>query len=444
MTPSDFVANMLTYDLPSLDATMGVYFGTTALNKQKSMNMGRHPASMPKKSELWHYTKLSTQRRNRIKKGHGFWEVVDEENVHATIPNADTAPKEKEDEYTIRSKELHFLKGSSINKTLRNFLSNSRHNDMQHLELRVDFKNKNQVYFGMSFIIMNYADEILYVNDKEELRCKPIGLIEPSDRIKFKMVDLLNPSNPQPLSFGDTMYLQCLDANEAADNSFSVGSVLSAKLFGLPQHSSLNFDIHQNFTTTDSYSALNDIGAGSGSADSPKQDTLSAKYNNLPGLQHSPSEVNFLSPKSRKASVRIPTKMQYPRASGSVSSEKTNYSYADDAGSVPDDATVGTSATTRPGTATIVDLSESKALHYARAATICGDVHLTRICEVRQMENSLGFSADFGLLSDDKALRYTSKAAALLGKWNVHSALHDTVKGDNDHDGNGAQGRKNR
>jgi hypothetical protein len=50
-----------------------------------------------------------------------------------------------------------------------------------------------------------------------------------------------------------------------------------------------------------------------------------------------------------------------------------------------------------------------------RCTTITGDVHLTRICEMRQLENSLGFQSDFGLLSDDKALRYTSKAAALLG-----------------------------
>jgi hypothetical protein len=50
-----------------------------------------------------------------------------------------------------------------------------------------------------------------------------------------------------------------------------------------------------------------------------------------------------------------------------------------------------------------------------RRTTPTGDVHLTRICEMRQLENSLGFQSDFGLLSDDKALRYTSKAAALLG-----------------------------
>lgn len=52
---------------------------------------------------------------------------------------------------------------------------------------------------------------------------------------------------------------------------------------------------------------------------------------------------------------------------------------------------------------------------YSNAATICGDVHITRICEPRVLENQVGFQPDFGLLSDDKALRYTSKAATLLG-----------------------------
>lgn len=239
------------------------YFGVVAQKKQKAMSTGRHPSSMPKNSELWHYSKLSTQRRDRIKKGHQFWDVIDEENVETTVPAPKPDTREKDDDYIGKSKELNFLKGSSVNQQLRKFLATSHNNDMQHLELRVDFKNKNQIYFGMSFIIMNYNDEILYVNNKEELRCKPVHLIEPTDRIKFKMVDLNNPSNPQPLSFGDTMYLQCLEASENADNSFSTGCVLTSKLFGLPQHTSLNFDINQTYTTLDSY-AQSQGGAGKG------------------------------------------------------------------------------------------------------------------------------------------------------------------------------------
>lgn len=253
---------MITYELEGKDVS--TFFGVKAMQKQKAMNTGRHPSSLPKNSELWHYSKLSTQRRNRIKKGHQFWNVIDQENIEATVPTPpEPDQKDKDDdEYAKKARELRFLKGSSVNQQLRSFLATSKNNDMQHLELRVDFKNQNQIYFGMSFIIMNYADEILYVNSKEELRCKPINQIEATDRIKFKMVDLNNPSNPQPLCFGDTMYLQCLEASETADNSFSVGTVLTSKLFGLPQHACLNFDVNQTYTTTDNYSSQTATSAG--------------------------------------------------------------------------------------------------------------------------------------------------------------------------------------
>ena len=69
---------------------------------------------------------------------------------------------------------------------------------------------------------------------------------------------------------------------------------------------------------------------------------------------------------------------------------------------------------------TVVNKGTSGIKQYSNAATICGDVHITRICEPRVLENQVGFQPDFGLLSDDKALRYTSKAATLLGKISLH------------------------
>lgn len=385
-------ANMLEYQLNGRD--LSSYFGVMAAQKQKAMNTGRHPSSLPKTSELWTYSKLSTQRRDRIKKGHQFWDVIEEENVDATITNTkDSVVKEKEDDYTAKAKQLSFLKGSSINQKLRSFLSEAKNNDMQHLELRVDFKNQNQIYFGMSFIIMNYADEILYVNSKEELRCKPVSQIEPSDRIKFKMVDLMNPSNPQPLSFGDTMYLQCLEASETADSSFSTGTVLTSKLFGLPQHSSLNFDVNHNFTTTDSYASSN----------VPKN----------VGIFSEQSQQVFDPPAS-------PTDQPDPTQKFTFDEQSTAEVISSKEGSAP--AAAESTPTSRVGTAQQTDMATSKAKQFSNAATICGDVHITRICETRLLENSLGFQADFGLLSDDKATRYTSKAASLLGKWCVHSA----------------------
>ena len=283
-------ANMITYDLMQDNNDIAAFFGVMAQQKQKAMNTGRHPSSMPKNSELWNYTKLSTQRRNRIKKGHEFWDVINEENITSTLPSIDNnEPKEKEDEYTIRSKELHFLKGSSINQKLRNFLTNSNNNDIQHLELKIDFKNKNQIYYGMSFIIMNYNDEIIYVNNKDELRCKPINQIETSDRIKFKMIDLNNPSNPKALNYGDNMYLQCLDSSENSDNSFSNGTVLTSKLFGLPSHSSLNFNLNHIYTTTDNNTHHNSMNS--------KHDDL--LYSNTDHINYSrPSSPEEIPPNS--------------------------------------------------------------------------------------------------------------------------------------------------
>ena len=51
------------------------------------LNTSRHPKSLPKKSELWHYWKLSCDRRERIQKGHKFWNVLHEENVMKKYPH---------------------------------------------------------------------------------------------------------------------------------------------------------------------------------------------------------------------------------------------------------------------------------------------------------------------------------------------------------------------
>ena len=87
----------------------------------------------------------------------------------------------------------------------------------------------------MSFIIINYNQEILYVNSRDELRCKAVTRIEPADRIRFKLIDLFNPSNPKALRYGDNCWLQVLDADEAAEASFATGVLAwqAAFLFGI-------------------------------------------------------------------------------------------------------------------------------------------------------------------------------------------------------------------
>ena len=69
-------------------------------------------------------------------------------------------------------------------------------NSLEEIQVKVDFKRKSQINFGMTFIITNYLDEILYVNKHGELRCKSMNALSSSDKIKFKLVDLANPTNP--------------------------------------------------------------------------------------------------------------------------------------------------------------------------------------------------------------------------------------------------------
>mmetsp|Transcript_25247 Transcript_25247/g.36263 ORF Transcript_25247/g.36263 Transcript_25247/m.36263 type:complete len:128 (+) Transcript_25247:505-888(+) len=108
-------------------------------------------------------------------------------------------------------------------------------NSLEEINVKIDFKRKSQINFGMTFIITNYMDEILYVNKHGELRCKPLDGLSPSDSIKFKLVDLSNPTNPGALQYGEAMWLQNLDVNDSADHSFHSGHVLTSKLFGPPQ-----------------------------------------------------------------------------------------------------------------------------------------------------------------------------------------------------------------
>lgn len=70
-------ADMITYSkAKSMELVepgeLGTYFGVKAKQKHQKMRQGRHPQSLPRDSEMWHYSKLSTKRRNRIKKGYPF------------------------------------------------------------------------------------------------------------------------------------------------------------------------------------------------------------------------------------------------------------------------------------------------------------------------------------------------------------------------------------
>ena len=52
-------------------------FNSNHENYTRSVARGRNPKSIPRNSELWYHTKNSNDRRDKIAKGHQFWDVVD-------------------------------------------------------------------------------------------------------------------------------------------------------------------------------------------------------------------------------------------------------------------------------------------------------------------------------------------------------------------------------
>jgi hypothetical protein len=51
----------------------------------------------------------------------------------------------------------------------------------------------------MSFVIMNFADEVLCVDGLGKVKVKPLSVVQSSDCILFKIIDLTDITNPGEL-----------------------------------------------------------------------------------------------------------------------------------------------------------------------------------------------------------------------------------------------------
>ena len=189
-------------------------FGVKQDKNHINMSAGRHPRSLANNSEMGHYLDLSNKRQSRLQKGHTFWKVLEEESLISKYPTDRThdrivaAKEDMENTYMFEVPAPVTAKKSNGPAQVPKF------NSMDDLEMRIDFKNKNQVNYNNTFCITNYMDEILYVNTEGELRCKPVRALLPTDRIKFRVLDLLNPSNPSSLKFDDPLWLQICENND--------------------------------------------------------------------------------------------------------------------------------------------------------------------------------------------------------------------------------------
>ena len=48
----------------------------------------------------------------------------------------------------------------------------------------------------MTIVVINYLEQVLCMNEWNEVQCKPMHLLSKRDKVCFKLLDLLLPSNP--------------------------------------------------------------------------------------------------------------------------------------------------------------------------------------------------------------------------------------------------------
>lgn len=85
-----------------------------------------------------------------------------------------------------------------------------------------------RMHYGMNIVLMNSLDEVLCVNQHHEVMCKSEDQLEYGDEICFRIVDLVEPTNPGPIAYGAPIWLQAL--NSEGDNNIYYGFVVGAKV----------------------------------------------------------------------------------------------------------------------------------------------------------------------------------------------------------------------
>jgi hypothetical protein len=424
------------------------YFGVKAVKKQRSVIKGRNPISLPKDDELWHYSKVSTERHKRVRGGKGFWATVEDSAKMHEIETPVKDTEDKEPQFGMNPSPISppptaqtgqsrpgtsattasnpTFKASSLQAQLKTAMSNTAGD----LNLKVDFTHRSLIHFNMTFIIMNYNNEVIYVDKNNELRVKPLENIKSTDRIKFKVVDLSNPSNPTTIQFGDNLWLQLADGPDSSgiDTTFQTGSVVTTKVFDSTEVKALNYE-HQ----------LQNHEIQRKKADERRR----ANHNKLLNLKITTplpagTKQNNMTMKPQEKVKLFPHEMEHLTSETSLSNNDDSSLFDGDEHSVASMEADNDGFTNENNPVDPLSKSSSninKAVlkprisgneEYSRKTKICGYSELTRIVDPKKVENI----ADTTLLSDEKAARYLSRNALHLGKWTVDTGvrMHDTAR----------------
>jgi hypothetical protein len=457
------------------------YFGVKAKKQQMSIIKGRNPKSLPTDDELWHYSRVSNERHKQVRGGKGFWKTLNDSASSQKIRHTssrDTADSHKDDDSTqdhvmplpvfspgakmpmlgsrpgtaqtnVSSVDPSLFKASSLQAQLKN-LSNSA-ND---LKLKVDFLHRSLIHYNMTCIIMNYNEEVIYLDKYNELRVKPLSEVKNGDRVKFKVTDVNNPSNPSTIKFGDSLWLQASDnvENPLIDTTFQNGNIITTKLFTPTEVAGIGYE--QQFQSHNKQllesahrRKLNQVRIDDFKNEvlDPNYVSPTKSYSFYTNLQKELPTNSLLSTSKDGdldgITVGTPGKFEDDNNSiGSFHTQEDILPSADNIqnASIPAFAMGSSSSTTSSRPFTAPSGSGDSSYHnnrkdrkerqeeYSKQVRICGHTELIRIIDPKKMEQI----SDATLLSDDKASRYVSRNAIHLGKWTIETAvrMNDTQR----------------
>jgi len=260
----------------------------------KSVRNGRHPISFKRKGELWYHCEVTNQRLARVSKGHKLLTVLGEskyydveehesaglsgrespELARGSAPDARAVDPQAAESSSAAASEpgsrqitpskpptsslkipvkmsdkdramiasvlgpqagrSHTLdpiqaQGTGSPDHLRSLI------DFQLNGVNIDVRFKSALNYGQLVVIMNEANEVLCVDNRNVIRIKGKHNLAMSDKICFKMVDLRMMSNPSEIRYGEPVWFQAVETSPGAsvDSNFFSSSVLGCKIFQL-------------------------------------------------------------------------------------------------------------------------------------------------------------------------------------------------------------------
>eukprot|EP00599_Poterioochromonas_sp_BG-1_P012610 CAMPEP_0173165510 /NCGR_PEP_ID=MMETSP1105-20130129/21434_1 /TAXON_ID=2985 /ORGANISM="Ochromonas sp., Strain BG-1" /LENGTH=356 /DNA_ID=CAMNT_0014086521 /DNA_START=928 /DNA_END=1999 /DNA_ORIENTATION=+ len=302
----------------------------------------------------------------------------------------------------------------------------------------------------MTFLIMNDHEEVLYFDDvSQQFHVKYFQDLQPSDKAKFKVIDVTNPSNPAAVKFGDDIWLQVLtlassDGDEKgkseggrgnsekrghhhhheSEELFQFGSVLTTKVYLPIEVPQVKYDT--DFLTSSmlhsSQELLENHQRILRSIDPKKYDKKSNKLALIPPPPHHHHQTAHNSRQPAVPYLHQDMSFMTSFASLTTAASTTSLLSNDDSvGSADsqyfnnDENSVVTESKYKDPHAKRL----SRQQEYHQRMKPCGQIQMSRMIDPKKIENL----PENISLPDDKCTRYLSKDTLHLGRWTIHTAV---------------------